>query len=86
MAIAMDGWVRRQTVTASTKGIAMKKFFALVAVVSVLAASSAFAQYVVLGTRCVTPYGWSFLVVPLPVGSSCFVATQYGPVTGYVSP
>ncbi|MBL8933378.1 MAG: hypothetical protein JNM69_02425 [Archangium sp.] len=62
----------------------MNKLFAVVAAVGALAASSAFAQYVVYGTKCVTPYGWTFMVIPAPVGSICHVPTPMGPVRGYV--
>lgn len=40
-----------------------------------------------VGYRCVTPgVVWSWLVMPLPLGSDCFTATPMGPVFGFVAP
>ena len=36
------------------------------------------------GQVCQTPFGWCWLGVPFPVGSSCFCASIYGPQAGIV--
>lgn len=54
---------------------------ALATLVLLTMASDAPAQ---VSQRCVTPQLWCMLPYPAPIGSSCFCATPYGPIYGFV--
>ena len=43
-----------------------------------------FVQYPATSWICQTPTFWCRMVAPDVVGDSCFCATYYGPVAGYV--